>query len=142
MLSHTLLGSCALMDIRTSQAMHHLKTLWTPCSSHLACSRADSILTWLLFLRSRPSSHILVWKVPELVEAHFPFGSGAVWLQTAAFGSGAVDPWPAISGRPEHNFAGDTGVTVWKYCVGSQTVNMRSGNRSICEMMMTWSPCR
>ena len=28
--------------------MLHSKTLWTPCSSHLKCSRADSILTWLL----------------------------------------------------------------------------------------------
>ena len=45
-----------------------------------------------------------------MVEALFPFGSGAVRLQTAAFGSGAVDPWPSISGRPEHNFAGHTGV--------------------------------
>ena len=56
-LSYTFLGTCAPMDIRTSQAMHHLKTLSTPCSSHLACWRADSILTWLLFLRSRHSSH-------------------------------------------------------------------------------------
>ena len=46
----------------------------------------------------------------ELVGAQLPFGSGAVWLQTAAFGCGAVDPRPAISGRPEHNYAGNTGV--------------------------------
>ena len=59
-LSYTLLGSCALMDIRTSQALHHLEALLTPCSSHLACGRADSILSWLLFLRSRHSSHMLI----------------------------------------------------------------------------------
>ena len=59
-LSHTLLGSCALMDIRTSQAMHHLKPLWTACSSHLTCRRSDSFLTWLLILGSRHSSYILV----------------------------------------------------------------------------------
>ena len=59
-LSHTLLGSCALMDIRTSQAMHHLKALWTPCSSHLTCRRSDSFLTWLLTLGSRHSYYILV----------------------------------------------------------------------------------
>ena len=60
MLSHTLMGSCAFMDIRTSQAMHHLKTLWTLCSSHLTCRRADSSLTWLLILKSPHSSYILV----------------------------------------------------------------------------------
>ena len=75
-------------------------------------------------------SYCGLWKLPELVGAQFPFGSGAVWLQTASFGWGAVDTWPAISGRPEHNYAGHTGVTVWKYCVGSQTVNVRSGNRT------------
>ena len=87
-------------------------------------------------------SYFGLWKVPELVGAQFPFGSGAVWLQTAAFGSGAVDSWSAISGRPENHYAGNTGVTLWKYCVGWQTVNTRSGNRSICGLMMTWSPCR
>ena len=56
--------------------------------------------------------------MPDLVGAQFPFGSGA------------VDSWLAISRRPEHNYAGNNVVTVWKYCVGSQTVNMRSGNRS------------
>ena len=40
------------------------------------------------------------------------------------------------------NYAGNTGVTVLKYCVGSQTVNMRSGNQSICGLMRSWSPCR
>ena len=79
----------------------HLK----PCiiSKHLGhfavhISNADvltSILTSLLFLRSRHSSHIsFLWKVPELVGAQFPFGSRA------------VDSCPAISGRPEHNYGG------------------------------------
>ena len=77
-LSYTLLGLCTLIEIRSSQAMHHLKTLWTLCSSHLACGRADSIPTCLLFMRSRHSSHILILKVQELVRAHFPLGSGTV----------------------------------------------------------------
>ena len=101
MLSYTILGSCALMDIRTSQAMRHLKTLWTPCSSHLVCCRADSIVTWLLFLRSRHSSHILVCgKCRNWWRAQFPFRSGA-------------DSWPAVSERSKHNYAGHT----WSYGV-------------------------
>ena len=85
---------------------------------HLAVhiSHADVLTrscTWLLFLRSRHSSHILVCGSAGTGGAQLPFGSGAVWLQTAAFGCGAVDSWPAISGRPEHNYAGNT----WSYGV-------------------------
>ena len=55
-------------------------------------------------------SYFGLWKVPELVVAQFPLGSGA------------VDSWPAISGRPEHSYTGNTGVTVWKYCDGEHEI--------------------
>ena len=102
MSSHTLLGSCALMDIRTSQAMHHLKTLLDTLqltSRMLTCCLDPDLVT--VPEKSTLFSYFGLWKVPELVEAQFPFGSGA------------VDSWPAISGRPEHKLR----WTHWSYGV-------------------------
>ena len=69
MLSYTLLGTCALMDIRTSQAMHHLKTLWTP--RMLTCSLDPDLV--VIPEKSTLFSYFGLWKVPELVGAQVPF---------------------------------------------------------------------
>ena len=52
------------MDIHTFQAMHHLKTLWTLCSSHLACCRALDPDLVAVPEKSTLFSHLGLWKAP------------------------------------------------------------------------------
>ena len=51
----------------------------------------------------------------ELVRGQFPLGSGTADSCLCQEDQNTIT-------------LGNTGVTVWKYCVGSQTVNMRSIN--------------
>ena len=87
---------------------------------HLAVHISHADVTWLLFLRSRHSSHILVCgKCRNWWEHNFHLVAEPFWLQTAAFGSGAVDSWPTISGRPEiitlETLESRCGSIVWEH---------------------------
>ena len=95
------------------QAVHRLETPWTLCSCHTCVTD--------LVLVAVPEKSILF--------SYFVCGKCRNWWGTVfhLVAEQSIS-WPTISGRPEHSYAGNTGVMVWKQRVDSQMVNTRSGN--------------